>query len=67
MPRCIACRKSLLKCGCWSTTETKTARPGKRGKNTTRNGIEWCGRRSCRVLNNRCSNVQCSTRQEATR
>ena len=30
------------------------------GANFTRNGWEWCGLCTCRVLGGRCSNTQCS-------
>lgn len=59
MARCMLCRKSLLRCKCHSApagTTTKT-----KAGNTVRNGIEWCGKCSCRVVAGRCTNVQCST------
>lgn len=67
MARCMFCRTSLLKCGCWSAGSGTTKRAPKgsgRKNNTVRNGVEWCGTCSCRVLDGRCMNSQCSTNKK---
>lgn len=62
MARCMVCRKSLLRCNCWSGgTEKKKPAAGSKVRNVVKNGIEWCGKCSCRVINGRCTNAQCSS------
>ncbi|HEY8590204.1 MAG TPA: hypothetical protein VIL55_11695 [Naasia sp.] len=74
----MGCRKSLLRCDCWSNPTkpvketTKVKGKDGRERTVTRNsktvtvdarGIEWCARCRCRVMNGTCSNVTCSTRK----
>lgn len=78
MSRCLGCKKSLLRCSCW-TKDTKpirekakvTDRNG-RARTVTRNsktarvdarGNEWCTACSCLVTDGVCANVTCSTRR----
>ena len=75
--RCMHCRKPLLRCGgrCWDTEgepEKEKARvKGKDGRTRTvtrntgrmlRRGVLWCSC-GCRVIDDRCTNVTCSTRR----
>jgi hypothetical protein len=73
MAKCMLCRKSLFRCRCYESggiAEKTTAQvKDKNGRtrtvtrntgNTVRNGNTWCGTCSCRVLDGRCTNVQCS-------
>lgn len=60
MARCMVCRKSLLRCDCWTSGTEKTKPAKGRTQNRVKNGIEWCGKCSCRVIDGRCTNAQCS-------
>lgn len=61
MARCLLCKRSLFKCRCHSAPGQ--VKNKKTGTTTDRNGIEWCGACSSRVMNGRCTNTTCSTRK----
>lgn len=68
MAKCMWCRKSLLKCNCYSdnsgTAKKRSTGGGRPVRDTVRGNTQWCGACSCRVMNGRCTNVQCSTNKK---
>jgi hypothetical protein len=75
--KCPICRKRYGTCAHTATKTTAvkakvqvTDKNGKKrtvtkntGVNVDARGIQWCGTCNCRVMNNQCTNITCSTRK----